>query len=258
MNNLHIRWESAFLCLSVFLTAIFLYLYPASLGILTILWSVFSFYKVIVLMSVSDKKEQSSERTPSNIIKGLEQEKSKKKQLYLRAGIKTQLLILFACTLLSCSLAVFFFKGQVIYGFGLITLSAMIFWHMHNNSLNPDRASILGTIFSFGFSLQILLFHNLSVSKEAVLGLNALEIIISPVALYLGYIFLRGLITRHKYHLFPMIGLFLLFFVYLTSLQFSPMVIPVLAALFGVCFAQSFSTSRPHYNLYMSYKVKYT
>ena len=253
MNDLSIKWENIFLCSAILLTSFLLYMFPFSLGSIIIFWATYSLYKIVQIIGANNTNNDNS-RTASNILKGLHKEASKKKLGFLKVGLRTPLLILFACTLISCTLLAIVGRQYMIEGFGMITLATMIFWHMHNSSLNPDKASMFGTLFTSVFCLQIYFFHSLFFLRDDILSLNSLELIVFPVVLYAAYIFCRGIVTRHKYHIFPVIGLFLLAFAYITSAQLGLMTLPLLAAIFGICFAQSFSTSKRRYFIHSSYQ----
>ncbi len=234
------------ICFLALLTACILSITIKFLGALIIFWasvSLFSFFRIV--NSYHDTGEVCSrDKSVGLILKGLQRQGREKQKAILRSNLNSSLFILISMSAFSSLLIFLDGAPNALNYIGIVTLSVLIFWNIHNHALNPYKASLVGTLLSAILCIQILFFHDLYIDLNRFTHLSFVNLALMGPALFLGGVYLNGMITRHKYRLFPITGLFLLGFAMIMGAQLALMTIPVLSALLGICFSQSFSTWR--------------
>ena len=252
--------QTILLISAIILTSYILQIAPNLLGGTIIVWSLYTLFKYLKMIDAFFNRVLTQDQTSvSRLLKGFKREKHEKQISLLHTGMQNSLLVLIGISLTSSVGLLVFSEGfNALYSVGLVILAGLIFWNFQNISLKIKRAKLITGALIGILSFQLVLYQDLSLYFQQITEISHQKLSLALMAGYLMYIYVRGVITRHRYHYFPILGFVALCFICVFINQLSLMLLPIMSALLSVCFAQSFSTFRPENYLLSTHKLHFS
>lgn len=239
-------------------SALLLSFFPKILPGVVILWSVAGFDHFLNLTRSAaplKTKQHPGEKNVMSLLGGLEKKFQHENALRFQAGTKPLLIAVLFCALGFCFLIFLYETGESpLRAMALILLGGLIFWIFQSICLSAQVAAASALIFGglsilfIGKNLVGVPFHWGQFTSDYLNLYGA-----GCLSVFAGYVFIRGLVIRRHYRIFPIIGLcgsigilLLLLFAEGRAWGGNPGVFVSAAAFFGACVAQSFP--RYHYS----------
>ncbi|MCB9973124.1 MAG: hypothetical protein H6854_01015 [Rhodospirillales bacterium] len=251
----------AYILLLLFCTAVsalLLSLFPKIVPVIVILWSVAGFDHFLNLTRSAAPLRTGKHSDQKNVVSllgGLEKKFQHENALRFQAGTKPLLIAALVCALGFCILIFLHTANETaLRAMALVMLGGLIFWIFQSICLSVQVAMASILIFGglsvlfIGANLPGVLFHwgRLTSNYLNLYGAGCLSV-------FAGYVFVRGLLIRRHYRIFPMVGLcgsigilLLLLFAEEGAWADNSGLFVAVAAFLGACVAQSFP--RYHYS----------